>query len=677
MDFSLIRWRSLKTRVTLFTLAIFLAGTWALVIYVSGALRNDMERLLARQQFSFVSFMAADADRELNERLLSLGRTAGLLSPKEIHDPAALASFLEERPVLVVQFNAGVSVVGTDGKIIAGTLGSGRLGLSYAGLDTVDAALKEGRSTIGQPVRDQTLDTPMFSMAVPIRGETSEVIGALVGFTDLSRESFLDQITGRYYGRTGYFLLVSEASRMVVSTTGRERVLTPLSPPGSNALFARFAEGFDETGIAIDVTGAEIMASARRVPSARWFIVAALPAGEAFEAIRDMRHLMFGSALVLTILAAALTSWMLRRELEPMLTAISTLTTLSTRDEPPLPLPVPRSYEIGRLIEGFNRLLETLAQRERALRESEARFRALDDASFGGIAIHDRGRIVDCNRGLSTLTGYPIEELIGMDVFDLLTPESRESFADYVESRIDHRRHDALGVRKDGTRFHLSLSSKDIPYRGQVLRVFEFRDITERKQMEELVRQQALHDSLTQLPNRRLLADRLGQAMAASKRSGTYGALLFLDLDNFKPLNDMHGHEVGDLLLVEAASRLRSCVRESDTVARFGGDEFVVVLTSLAANEAASVLQAEAVAEKIRAVLGEPYRLKVGRNGKVDVIVKHRCTASIGIALFHDLDVSQDEVLKRADTAMYEAKDAGANEIRFHRPPDGGAQVQA
>jgi diguanylate cyclase (GGDEF)-like protein/PAS domain S-box-containing protein len=197
-------------------------------------------------------------------------------------------------------------------------------------------------------------------------------------------------------------------------------------------------------------------------------------------------------------------------------------------------------------------------------------------------------------------------------------------------------------------------------------------DVTERKNMEEQVRHLAFYDALTNLPNRRLLDDRLSLTMAASKRSGAYGALMFLDLDNFKPLNDAHGHVVGDLLLIEVAKRLKGCIRETDTVARFGGDEFVVMLNELNPDKAVSIRQTEAVAEKIRARLSEPYQLPVKREGQAEVTIGHLCTVSIGVCLFINHEASQDDVLKWADAAMYQAKDMGRNSVRFY-DPDGGA----
>ncbi len=180
----------------------------------------------------------------------------------------------------------------------------------------------------------------------------------------------------------------------------------------------------------------------------------------------------------------------------------------------------------------------------------------------------------------------------------------------------------------------------------------------------------AFHDALTGLPNRRLLNDRLGQAMAVSQRSKCFGAVVFLDLDNFKPLNDSHGHEVGDLLLADAALRLKACVREVDTVARFGGDEFVVLLTSLAADRSEATERARLVAEKIRIALFEPYHLCVAQSPDAETqMVEHRCSASLGVALFLGSAVSTPDLLKWADLAMYDAKEAGRDMICFYESP--------
>ena len=191
------------------------------------------------------------------------------------------------------------------------------------------------------------------------------------------------------------------------------------------------------------------------------------------------------------------------------------------------------------------------------------------------------------------------------------------------------------------------------------------RNISDRKAAEEKIYNLAFYDSLTHLPNRRLLNDRLGQTMAAGKRSGRYSALIFLDLDNFKPLNDKYGHGVGDLLLAEVAKRLSDCVREADTVARFGGDEFVVVLNELDTDKTESAAQAGIVAEKIRVALAEPYLLGILREDRTKFTVEHHCTSSVGVVLFLNHETSPEDIIKWADMAMYQAKQEGRNLIRF------------
>lgn len=184
-------------------------------------------------------------------------------------------------------------------------------------------------------------------------------------------------------------------------------------------------------------------------------------------------------------------------------------------------------------------------------------------------------------------------------------------------------------------------------------------DIARRKEAEDKIEQLAFYDPLTNLPNRRLLHDRLKQSFATSLRHQNYGALLFIDLDNFKALNDSKGHNVGDQLLVEVARRLQGSAREGDTVARIGGDEFVVILDNLSANSEQAASMAEVVGDKFLDALCMPYFL---------MGYEYRGTASIGVSLFHYQQLSAVELLRRADTAMYQAKSKGRNSLRFYDP---------
>lgn len=190
------------------------------------------------------------------------------------------------------------------------------------------------------------------------------------------------------------------------------------------------------------------------------------------------------------------------------------------------------------------------------------------------------------------------------------------------------------------------------------------RDVTERKLAEHQIHQLAFYDPLTNLPNRRLLFDRLQHATASSMRTNQYGAVLFIDLDNFKTLNDTMGHKTGDLMLIEVGTRLLACMRKCDTVARLGGDEFVVMLENLGMDEGESIAKAKRVAEKIGSVISEDYLLDAH---------EYHSNASIGISLFCGTAVSADELLKQADTAMYESKHSGRNTLSFFDPDMQGA----
>lgn len=257
---------------------------------------------------------------------------------------------------------------------------------------------------------------------------------------------------------------------------------------------------------------------------------------------------------------------------------------------------------------------------------------------------------------------------------ELYTPESTQLLFDAVSKAISDGipyELELIAVRPSGEHRHCFI--KGFPERddsGRVVRLAGLvHDITERKRTDEVIRQQAYHDTLTQLPNRRLLKDRLQQAMTSSCRTKHYGALMFLDLDNFKPLNDTNGHEAGDMLLIEATHRLKNCVRDMDTVARFGGDEFVVMISELAMDKEHSTSLAQAIAEKMRAALSWPYHIAIKNNKGVETSIEHHCTASIGVTLFVGDESSQDDLLKWADAAMYQAKEAGRNLVRFLSSP--------
>ena len=306
-------------------------------------------------------------------------------------------------------------------------------------------------------------------------------------------------------------------------------------------------------------------------------------------------------------------------------------------------------------------------QAESALRESELRFRSLlrNIPSISVQGYLQDGTTSYWNQASEQLYGYTAEEAIGANLLDLIIPPPMR---DDVRAHLQHMFATGEVIpagelqlqRKDGTPVHVFSSHAYIQVPGHPPEMFCIDiDISGRKAAEDEARYLAFYDALTQLPNRRLLVDRLQQVLVNGARSGLTTAVLFVDLDNFKTLNDTRGHEVGDLLLKDMAQRLRSCVREQDTVARLGGDEFVVVLQNLSSDAPEAAAQARTLGELILAQLRQPYEL-AGH--------EHHFTASIGVTLLNHQRDAVDEVLKQADMAMYRAKDAGRNTLRFFDP---------
>ena len=322
-------------------------------------------------------------------------------------------------------------------------------------------------------------------------------------------------------------------------------------------------------------------------------------------------------------------------------------------------------------IQEVNETLEQrVADQTAELKASELHLQTIIENEPDCIKIIDgQGRLLHMNpAGLAMIEADSLAQVAGRPVLDLIAPEYRAAFADMHRRVLAGERmqmqFEVIGLK--GGRRWLETHAVPMLDHAETMLLAVTHDITERKQMEEQVRQLAFYDPLTLLPNRRLLTDRLSQAMAASKRSACYCALMILDLDNFKPLNDTYGHLLGDLLLIEVARRLTHCVREIDTVGRFGGDEFVVMLSELSTDQALSTAQAQAVAEKIRSSLSEPYLITVHHEGRSDTLLTHCCTASIGVVIFIDNETPQDDILKWADAAMYQAKKVGRNSVRFY-----------
>ena len=328
------------------------------------------------------------------------------------------------------------------------------------------------------------------------------------------------------------------------------------------------------------------------------------------------------------------------------------------------------SGEVQAIVE-VNNNISKRKQALAALRESETKFHTMLDCTYDWeywVGVDDK--FIYMTPSVERLTGYLPEEFEQDPrlIDAIVCPEDAERWQVHTQQ---HQKHESNAsgdiemriVHKNGKRIWVQHTCRPVMTKdgSNLGRRVTVRDIMAQKMADEHIHELAYFDPLTRLPNRSLLIDRLGHALMASKRSAQYGVLMILDLDNFKSINDTQGHAVGDLLLIDVAKRLTDNLRDGDTVARQGGDEFVLLLENLGLSERAAANQAESVAEKIRLALNQPYTLD--QTG-----LEYFNTPSIGLTLFRGLDDSTEVLLKQADVALYQAKNAGRNLVRYFNP---------
>ncbi len=475
---------SLKFRLTIFTLTIFVISIWSLTLYISRMLRADMERLLGEQQFSSASFIAADINDELKARQKALGAFAAKLSPAMLDNAALLQELLDQRLILPSLFGGGVIAYRLDGTAIADTLPAAeRIGINYMDTDTVTIALKEGKPNIGRPVAGKKLGLPVFGMTVPIRDAQGKVIGALAGVIDLSKHNFLDKITDHRYGNTGGYVLVARQSRVVVTATDKSRIMEPLPAIGTHVWVDRFTQGYEGSAVSPNPHGVEMLVSGKAVPIAGWFLLVVLPTTEAFAPIQDMKQRLLLATLVVTLLAGALTWWTLRRQLAPMVDTANALAKLAHSNSLRQPLPITRQDEIGELIGGFNRLLETVSERDVTLQLRDKILSTILETSLDGFwRVDAQGRLTEVNSTYCQQSGYDHDELLSMHISDLEALESSAETEAHIRHIIEtgHDQFESKHRRKDGSIWDVEVSATYGDATGGQFYVF-LRDVTERK----------------------------------------------------------------------------------------------------------------------------------------------------------------------------------------------------
>ncbi len=457
----------------------------------------------------------------------------------------------------------------------------------------------------------------------------------------------------------GSYLLLVDARNRLLFHPDLKRVGQPLE-----AELVKRLTG-PSGSVALRVNDVDVLLSYLQIPDKQWYMLSVVPQS---TLVAPMQGIQRTGAVLLaaSLLLIAGFVRMYRRQVVLPLRAVTDgfRDFQANRLNPGWRLPKTRAWvEIGQLVEWFNAFLDTMQVRQRS--EAELRIAAAAFEAQESMMITDANRVIlRVNRAFTESTGYSPEEVVGKTPQLLKSGRHDESFYKAMWESIQSTgtwQGEIWDKRKSGEVYPKWLIISAV--KGVDGAVSHFigthYDISERKKSEEKIRELAFFDQLTGLPNRTLLQDRLRQAMSVSARSGRHGALLFIDLDNFKTLNDTLGHDMGDLLLKQVAQRLLQSVREGDTVARLGGDEFVVVLAGLTTSQEDSATAIETVSDKILRALQQPHKL-----GEV----LHHSSASIGVTSFMGSAVSIDELMKQADLAMYKSKAAGRNLVRFFDP---------
>ena len=645
---------SLKIKITAIVCALFVFSLWSLTYSVERNLTRNMVGLLEVQQFSTVSYIASDLDEKMLQRIQLLNSAASLITPQILADPAKARQFLESRLALHSLFKAGLSLVSKDGIGITDFPPmQGRAHGSFRETEHYREVLATGKTAIGKPGIGSFSRKPGIAIAAPIKDKSGRLIGLLVGFDTFSDSTLFGQVQRAKVGKSGYITVNVPKYNLIATSSDPERIFQPLASPGVNRMPDRFLAGYEGTGIAVDSRGIETLTSAKSIPSTGWMVQMVLPTAEVFAPIRSMKLQADAIALALTIFAL-LSIWLaIGHLLNPLLVASRKLEEMSAGGH--APLPVNSRDEIGKLLTNFNLVVSDREQAYQALRESEAGFRnILENAPIGMAVVSIEGAFLLVNRALCAIVGYEKQELEKMTFQEITYPDDLDAYLANLQrlltGKVDSFQIEKRYIRKDHQVQWIQLTdSLQRDASGTALYfIKQIEDITERKRSREQIQQLAYYDALTKLPNRRLLKDRLNQALAQAKRFERPLAVMFLDLDHFKEVNDTLGHDGGDQMLKVIAGRLLSCVRSVDTVCRQGGDEFIIVLVEITDPQ-----DAARVAEKIIKSVHEPISIHK---------TKMQVTTSIGIAIF-PVNGNDDarKLMKEADMAMYHAKTRGRN----------------
>lgn len=646
--------------------------TVVLIVVIAAASLQYQERALRENILSGVDAVAGAASLSIEGFVRDGQSTAALIAAALPHQPlmdgrdlAQVGRVLENSMTLAPRFRNGLFVLDADGRFLVDYPPHPELhGDSFSHRDYYQRAMREARPVVSQPYISKRTGKPVITFAAPVMSAEGKVLAILGCSVDLLAEDALGAVLKQRIGKSGY-IYVMDRTRLMILHPEESRLLKRDVPVGANSVLDAAIQGFQGVGETINSRGVAMLIGVRQVPGSSWFVAAQAPRDEALKPIEEVRWAIVRIAALSLLIVLTVGLWAANRitrpiaalhraaaainrelgtgrvDLSPAQPAIDSLRTISDRDE---------IGDLARVVETLvQRLDGTLDALTLAASEWERTFHAVAEPIF---RLDQAWRIVQLNSAATDWLRESPSGLVGRRVDEVLFsgPLPDEWPKHELLQAVDVQREfrwQVLVDRGERQTWDFSAIAMNDGDGRRVGLILVARDISERLVEEEKIRALAFHDTLTGLPNRLLLTDRLQQALAGAARDGHGVAVMFLDLDRFKGVNDAYGHEAGDALLKVLALRMQACLRGSDTLARLGGDEFVVVLPNIGI-----AMDAIVIAEKLLAVVSRPVEYS-GATLEVGV--------SIGIALYPDCAEAADDLLRAADAAMYRAKQGGRN----------------